>query len=264
MTRLVACAAGLAILSACGGGGGADDDELQLGFAIPDETQTFFSLGEQVIATTDEDGNITQIIIGGRSFSGDAISENNGNTSRRDIAEMLRAVTAGEIAQDFVLDSETLNNAAFGLVADDQFTAHAFAFGATPTQNVPTTGEATYSGRTIGTGTDDGVTQFAFTGDVRIHANFATTAVSANLTNFETRAVEAGDVVPGIPDLSGSGFLNDGGYTVALANDGGVPAWIGSADGQLFGPGGEETAGIWSAENTGQGIMVEGAFGASR
>ena len=267
MTRLSTCAALLAVLSACGGGGGGENDELQLRFATPDTPrEAFSSLGQSVIATTDEDGNITEIQIGGRSFSGDAVSEENANSSRQDIADMLRAVAAGEVAQDFLLDNETLNNAAFGLVSDDPLTADAFAFGVpTPSQNVPTAGEATYSGRTIGTGIDDGVTQFAFTGDVRIHANFATGAFNADLTDFETRAVQPGDTVPSIPDLSGSGFLSDGDYTVGLADDdGGVPDWLGSADGRLFGPNGEETAGVWSAQNVAQDIVVEGAFGASR
>jgi hypothetical protein len=266
MTKLVAAAALLTLVGACGGGGGGNDDQLHLNFATPDTTQAFSSLGQNVIATTDEDGNLIEIRVGDNSFSGEAISDNNADTGRADIAEMLRTVAAGEIAQDFVLDNQTLDNAAFGIVADGQLVADAFAFGLpTPSQNVPITGEATYSGRTIGTGSDDGVTQFAFTGDVRIHANFATGAVSANLTDFETRAVETGAAVPGIPDLRGSGFLTEGDYTVGLASeDGGIPDWLGSADGRLFGPGADETAGIWSAQNAGENIIVEGAFGASR
>jgi hypothetical protein len=266
MIRPVAVAA-LALLSACNGGGGSgNDNQLQLNFAAHDTTEAFSFLGQNVVATTDDHGNLTAITIGDNSFSGDAISEANANTSLGDIAEMLRAVRAGETAQDFLLDNETLKNAAFGLVADGQST-DAFAFGIpTPQQNVPTSGEATYSGRTIGAGTDGGGTQFAFTGDAQIHANFATGAVSANLSDFTTQSVAAGVTAPQIPDLSGSGnFITPGNYTAGLASEGkvgGVPVWLGLANGRLFGTNGQETAGVWSAQNNTDNIAVEGAFGA--
>ena len=265
--RLIKAATVLVLLSACGGGGGGNDDELQLRFAAPDTSTTFSSVGPTVRVTTDDDGSINQIIIGDNTFSGDAVSDDNADTDLEDIVEMLRAVSAGEVTQDFALDNGTLNNAAFGLVADDE-SIDEFAFG-TPTtlQDIPTSGQAIFSGRTIGAGTDAGGAQFAFTGDVQILANFATGAVTAGLSDFETQAVEIGAAAPGIPDLSGSGFLTDRNYTVALESEdriGGIPEWFGAADGRLFGPAGSETAGTWAAESNVDNIAVEGSFGATQ
>lgn len=268
MTRLVAAAAVLVLLSACssGGGGNGGNNELQLNFATHGTTQAFSSIGQNVIATTDDHGELTAITIGDNSFSGAAISDENAKTGREHIAEMLGAVTAGQTTQDFVLDNDTLNHAAFGLVSDAQST-DAFAFGVpTPQQNVPTTGEAIYAGRTIGAGTDGSGTQFAFTGKAQIDANFATGAVSANLSDFNAQSIDTGVTAPHVPDLSGSGnFTSPGNYTFGLGSAGkvgGVPVWLGQGNGRLFGPNGEETAGTWSAQDSSDNITVQGSFGA--
>jgi hypothetical protein len=268
MTRLVPAAAVLALLSACSGGGGGNgnNDQLQLNFATKGQTESFSSLGPTVTATTNDHGDLTAITIGNNSFSGDAISDQNAKTGRGDIAQMLSAVEAGTPAQDFVLDNDTLNHAAFGLVSYATST-DPFAFGdATLQQNVPTTGQATYAGRTIGAGTDGSGTQFAFTGKAQIDANFATGAVSANLSDFQTQSVNSGVTAPHVPDLSGSGsFIIPGNYTVGLASEGkvgGVPVWLGQGSGRLFGPNGEETAGVWSAQDSTDNITVQGSFGA--
>ena len=267
MTRPVVAAAVLALLSACSGGGGGsgNDNQLQLNFA-PEGTTQFSSLGQNVVATTNDHGDLTAITIGDNNFSGDAISDQNAKTGRGHIAEMLGAVSAGQTTQDFVLDNDTLNNAAFGLVSD-QASTDAFAFGVpTPQQNVPTTGEATYSGRTIGAGTDGSGTQFAFTGKAQIDANFATGAISTNLSDFNTQSVATGVTAPHVPDLSGSGnFTSPGSYTFGLGSEGkvgGVPVWLGQGSGRLFGPNGEETAGVWSAQDSSDNITVQGSFGA--
>jgi hypothetical protein len=268
MTRPVVAAAVLALLSACssGGGGSGNDNQLQLNFA-PEGTTQFSSLGQNVVATTNDHGDLTAITIGDNNFSGDAISDQNAKTGRGHIAEMLGAVSAGQTTQDFVLDNDTLNNAAFGLVSD-QASTDAFAFGVpTPQQNVPTTGEATYSGRTIGAGTDGSGTQFAFTGKAQIDANFATRAVSANLFDFNTQSINNGVTAPHVPDLSGSGNFTPGtgDYTFGLGSEGkvgGVPVWLGQGSGRLFGQNAEETAGVWTAQDSSDNITVQGSFGA--
>jgi len=267
MTRPVIAAAVLALLSGCSGGGGSgENNQLQLNFATEGQTESFSSLGQTVVATTNDHGDLTAITIGDNSFSGAAISDQNAKTDRGHIAEMLGAVAAGQPTQDFVLDNDTLNHAAFGLVSD-QASTDAFAFGVpTPQQNVPTTGEATYAGRTIGAGTDGSGAQFAFTGHAQIQANFATGAISTNLSDFNTQSVATGVTAPHVPDLSGSGNFNSpGSYTFGLGSEGkvgGVPVWLGQGSGALFGPNGEETAGVWSAKDSSDNITVKGSFGA--
>jgi hypothetical protein len=137
------------------------------------------------------------------------------------------------------------------------------AFGnLTPASGMPTTGSASYSGRTVGAAVD-GTTQSLLAGTVNINANFGAMSVSGTFvindvtsgipTSFATLTMPATAIAPG------AGGAYNG--TLVGALPGG--AVTGSAvQGHFYGPQANETAGTWSAKNS--VTTAVGGFGAKR
>jgi len=135
----------------------------------------------------------------------------------------------------------------------------AFAIGnLTPAASVPTSGTATFNGSTMGMGGSAGgglVT--AFKGNAQMIANFSSQSVTTNLTNLNTEnEFEEAGVRSTIPDLTGTSTIAGNAYVGPIAGTG----LTGTINGNFYGAGAKETAGVWQASGGGNSWM--GSFGA--
>jgi hypothetical protein len=138
----------------------------------------------------------------------------------------------------------------------------------TPTSGVPTSGQATYSGNTIGRVSAPanggiGMVAGSVTGNAQLTVNFATGNVNGALTNMVSSSAPWNDVAISAT-LSGASFS---GSTSATSAPGGQMsqslAAKGTIQGALFGPTGQELGAVWTLfDGTTHGAT--GVIGAKR
>ena len=126
----------------------------------------------------------------------------------------------------------------------------------TPVGSIPTTGSATYSGKTVGFvyypveggAWETGIGLAHISGDASLDANFGTGAITGGLTNMTAGGLPwnnvalAGTISSGVNSFSGTAAVTSapGGITALNA------AGTGSFVGMFFGPGAAELGAVWT------------------
>lgn len=151
---------------------------------------------------------------------------------------------------------------------------------ATPAAAVPTSGQATYTGKTTGFYDEvhpcgcSGWMTLSFAGDARLTADFGTRQFTGNFTNL---AITGGFVPNGIPsplptplnDVAFSGTISAGtnwfsGQTSVTGQAAGPQAFTpdaaGSITGMFYGPAANEVGGVWTLSDAYRRLI--GSFGA--
>lgn len=174
----------------------------------------------------------------------------------------------GSRANEIVVDP-TLSFSSYGIWVNttslNMGNTGAFAVGQmTPAANIPTTGQAVYTGSTIGALVTGGGS-FVLTGNAQLTANFLLMSVSGSLSGMQ--AFANGTSTPwntltlgAAPITAGAGGPYAGAVTSPAS--GSLVALSGTYNGNFFGPAANETAGTWKV--TGTGTTAFGAFGAKR
>jgi hypothetical protein len=140
----------------------------------------------------------------------------------------------------------------------------AIAFGnMTPAAGIPTSGSATYSGKTLGTALNLAQgTASVLTGTATFNANFTTMMISGNLNlNDVTNNVAFANLsMPATNIAASAGGPYNGSLTGTLPD--GNPVASSDVHGQFNGPTANETSGTWSAANSNWRAL--GGFGAKK
>jgi hypothetical protein len=159
-----------------------------------------------------------------------------------------------------VAAGQTLSSSAYGLWTSTMKgpnTAGAVAFGnLTPSASVPTSGNATFTGFTVGVGgSSNSNAAYVVQGNAQIKANFSTGAVTTNLTNLTVDPIPIAPMST-LPDLSGTSTISGNAYSGPLSGGN----LTGTINGNFYGPAAQETAGVWQASG-GANVWI-GSFGA--
>ena len=286
-------------LAACGGGGSSNSgaiSEVTVPFQNPSTSVAYsassasvsFTAGTGITATgapapadtagntvtlnTDGNGGLSEVTVttattnGGPTVTNLGITNGIGDTAlvpASSIASLLSIVAGGGVPQTVYQGSSAgLSYSGYGIwmqnAGGHNYNVGTYALGS-ETTTMPTTGTASYSGTTLGFGSN-GAAPFAFTGAAALGVNFATGAVSnVTFSGFTTQDVNDGNPGPTLPTLTGSG-----GAGTIVGNKFAVPiaggALGGSTAGAFYGPNANETAGTFQA--AGGGISLIGSFGA--
>ena len=230
--------------------------------------------GATLTITTDASGNLKALsfnmpgFTGGFPGSGFASLTPSATIDATNVADILTANYGSSNSIGYTLSQVTggqlLSSSAYGawLSTDSGKVAHlgAFAIGnLTPASAVPATGSATFNGATTGANSvvkTDSV--YAVQGNVQIVANFSAQTVTASLTNFVVRTApySSAPAVSGLPNLTGTAPIAGNGYAGTIS--GGMLS--GTINGNFYGSGAQETAGVWQASGGGNTWM--GSYGA--
>ena len=252
--------------------------------------------GEAVVITfsVDASDQVTQRVISGEVESTHKLTSANNNIvgaefestgssvsldrpdpdgSRRRLGNvaLVGVTTADEIDDALIIDREAANQRfkyqTFGvwLMGAEPGRAGSGSFGAgvygepTSTNNVPSSGTATYSGASIGGGWDDDETYYATTSEISVTTDFRTATITSSNTHRQNLA---NDVIAAVPELnfSGTGNVTGAGFN---ADINGMEITNGKAYGHFYGPNAEEVGGTFGAELMGNGFYV-GSFGAAQ
>jgi hypothetical protein len=138
------------------------------------------------------------------------------------------------------------------------------------TATMPTTGSATYNGGATGVALV-GSNAYRFYGTTALSANFATNAITGDITNINAYATGGNGPTPSLGTMNSialaatiSGSVFNG--TSSAASTPGTAVNISGATGTLnggfFGPNAAETSGVFSL--SGGGALVMGSFGATK
>ena len=282
-------------LSACSGGGGSSTptprpDELPL----PENGNGTVSIdGAAVVITfsVDASDQVTQRVISGEVESTHKLTSANNNIvgaefeatgssvsldrpdGRRRLGNvaLVGVTTTDEIDDALIIDREAANQRfkyqTFGawLMGAEPGRAGPGSFGAgtygepTSTNNVPSSGTATYSGASIGGGWDVDERYYATTSEISVTTDFRTAMITSSNTHGQNLDT---DEIAAVPELnfSGTGNVTGAGFEATIN---GVEITNGKAYGHFYGPNAEEVGGTFGAELMGNGFYV-GSFGAAQ
>ncbi len=239
---------------------------------------TISAAGQSAIITltTDASGNLSGVTIPAGNIS-DSVSRA-GGTGRSltdpltlDFYYQLQDVFTSANGRDQTLGytlsqvaaGQGLTSSAYGLWASTgngtPSGAGALAFGnLTPATSVPATGSATFNGFTTGLGgATNGSAAFVLKGNAQIIANFASQAVTTNLTSIGTENISNNSsVLAFIPNLTGTSTISGNAYTGPISGG----SLTGTINGNFYGSAAQETAGVWQASGGGNAWI--GSFGA--
>jgi hypothetical protein len=208
--------------------------------------------GSSATITKDDVGNVTSLTL---------------NISTGGITKNMTLVPNGQVQsigtdQTAFAVAGSLNFSAFGAWGSSEDTAGNFKFGgfaggqATPVANMPRSGSAIYNGNMLGVATN-GTNAFTVAGNAQISADFGAQTVGTNFFNITQQQVGTNTVTP-VVGFSGTSQLTGNIYAGPLVSANGLQT--GDVRGQFYGPGAQETAGVWRI--TGQGTTAVGSFGA--
>ena len=261
-----------ALLTSCGGGGGGSPSPTASAPPPASGTSTTSAASSAAMTFNNVSGATSSAIAdanGGSSFTVD--TDANGKTltlniSTGGITKTIRltpnsAQQVGNPGAAFVV-AQSLNFSTFGTWGTSEDNAGNFKFGgfaggqATPIADMPRAGSAVYNGSMAGTATN-GTNVFSVVGDAQISANFDAQTVGTNFFNMTKQQVGTNVMIP-VTSFSGTSQLSGNVYAGALAAANGLQT--GDVRGQFYGPGAQETAGVWHI--TGAGTTAVGSFGA--
>ena len=158
-----------------------------------------------------------------------------------------------------------LNYVSFGNWIDVTGNNNDFATGVsvfgirTETNDVPGSGQATYSGETVGTMVNSSGTIYTVAGYADLTANFGAGTVDGNFTQMGALDVLTQSISPW-RDFTTTGNINGNTFSgTANTNDG---VLSGTSSGAFFGPGAAEIGGVWRM--IGGGEQAVGAFVGSK
>lgn len=190
--------------------------------------------------------------------------------------EMISAAEMSLSPNHPMVIGEALSYSAFGVWAnqfqggpnDGVMAVGVFAHGSeTPIAAVPTTGTASYTGDAAGYASvpkpagdqhTNGTLNMAFNGSAAVGIDFGKQTVNTSFTHMQAVSMDSIATTANLPDLNGSGSLTGNNYSTSLSGGG----LAGVANGKLYGPAAQETAGTFTA--AGGGTTIVGAFGAKR
>lgn len=154
------------------------------------------------------------------------------------------------------------------------YTTSVWAGGTQFTTTMPTSGSATYSGMTDGLVlvTAAGVsTPYGIAGALALTANFATSAITGNITGTVAIDGNTGMNAGAFNNVALAGTINGNAFS-GTATAGALPAGInpaaiaagtaGTTSGHFYGPTANEVTGVWSM--SGGGVQAIGSFGAKQ
>jgi hypothetical protein len=262
------------LLTSCGGGGGGSPSPTASAPPPATGMSTTSPAASAAMTFNNLSGATSSAIAdanGGSSFTVDTDANGNVKTftlniSTGGITKTIRltpgsAQQVGNPGAAFVV-AQSLNFSTFGTWGTSEDNAGNFKFGgfaggqATPIANMPRTGSAVYNGSMAGTATN-GTNVFSVVGDAQISANFDAQTVGTNFFNMTKQQVGTNVMIP-VTSFSGTSQLSGNIYAGALAAANGLQT--GDVRGQFYGPGAQETAGVWHI--TGAGTTAVGSFGA--
>ena len=248
-------------LSACGGGGGSNAGLALL--TLPGGTLsglTANGLTTSVSVTTDENGDGVLASTSGLNRS---------QLSTNEAGDLLR--DGQVIGQQFDVEGEStfaLEHSTFGVWGSPTASGanvDLASFGDVTSPGALPTGDATYRGASIG------LSQDAYYDSSFVTASEIEVRITDNLrrASIESRNTVISDVnssntfADSSYDFSGSGSVSGSGFSADIANEAYEGFNIsGVAQGNFYGPTGEEVGGVFSM--SGGGSVYKGAFGASR
>jgi hypothetical protein len=184
------------------------------------------------------------------------------------IAMQEGALGNGLFQNTLILDP-SLTFSTYGIWLNEQQGGAAGATGAiafgnmTPAAGIPTSGSATYSGKTLGTALNLAQGSASIlTGTATFNANFTTMMITGNLNlNDVTNNVPFANLtMPATNIAAGSGGAYNGTLTGMLPDNN--PVATSDVHGHFNGPTANETSGTWSAANSNWRAL--GAYGAKR
>lgn len=258
------------LLTSCGGGSGGSPSPTASSPPPASGTSTTSAASSAAMTFNNVSGATSSAIAdanGGSSFTVDTDAKTlTLNISTGGITKTIRltpnsAQQVGNPGAAFVV-AQSLNFSTFGTWGTSEDNAGNFKFGgfaggqATPIANMPRTGSAVYNGSMAGTATN-GTNVFSVVGDAQISANFDAQTVGTNFFNMTKQQVGTNVMIP-VTSFSGTSQLSGNVYAGALAAANGLQT--GDVRGQFYGPGAQETAGVWHI--TGAGTTAVGSFGA--
>jgi hypothetical protein len=236
--------------------------------------------GNSITLTTDSNGNLLTIAInvaspgGGPGISQSFFSGTQGNTTLTPVqfAALVTAIAASPATTANAVYQGTvagLNYSAYGAWMQSNgggsYNVGVYSFGP-ETTTMPLVGSATYSGTTLGYGSN-GPAPFTFSGIATASVNFANDSVPAlQFSGITTQDVNDANPGPTIGTISGSGPVGSivgNKYAVSVTGSsiqGG--ALTGTVNGTFYGPIANETGGTWRAGNLGNTFTLIGSFGA--
>ena len=169
--------------------------------------------------------------------------------------------TAGALIIDRPNQNQRFKYLTFGAWSTEPGTAGPGSFSAgvygepASTNNVPTSGTATYSGASAGGGWDSGTGYYATTSEISVTTDFRT----ATITSSNTHAinVDTEEIIGATPalDFSGTGNVTGAGFKADINVDNIIAN--GKAYGHFFGPNAEEVGGTFTAD------LDDGFYGGS-
>lgn len=161
------------------------------------------------------------------------------------------------------MDAECLSHSAFGGWIRNNGSSFDLGMvsGGNLSLDTPTTGSATYTGKTVGVGAT-GTQSFAFVGDANLTADFAALTVTSSFSNLVTQDLNT-DAIGSLPNINGTATIDhfsDGtsGYDGTVSSNG----FTGTISGDFYGPAAAETAGTWTASDGATDLI--GSFGAAQ
>lgn len=265
----------LLALAACSGGGGGGGGGALAPAAVPTSfeatsgTTTFNAVSTVAIYSDDLSTGSTGIT----NISADVRITVNFDTGEVRI-QSRQATDAGTV---FLLDDTVsvvdgslqtfdtgLKYTAFGAWA--VLTANRVGAGAlgfvTPTNDIPTTGTARYTGITVGIGAEAG-TAYAVGGRVTLDANFGTGEITGLLHDMVRTDIDLNADV--FEDVNILASMNGGTSTYSGTTSSTRPGFSsGDVEGAFFGPGAAETGGAWRLlANEGDDAYI-GSYGATQ
>lgn len=229
--------------------------------------------GNTVTLATDGSGALINLTVAAAATNGGAptvtnlaINEGVFDNFLANAAEVANVVALAAVANPpqmvYQGVSAGLSYSAYGLWAENthgaSYNVGVFALGSetTAAQMATLIGTASYSGSTLGFGTN-GSAPFTFSGTAGMSVNFSTaTVTNLTLSNFTTQDVNDANAGPTLPNLAGAGAIVGNKYSFAITGG----ALNGSAAGAFYGPTANETAGVYQAG--GGGISLLGSYGA--
>ena len=225
--------------------------------------------GSTITISTDANDHISQVAIavstGGVIFNATYPASSFFQTANSPISLAAFAGVLETIGNDptgtsgFLLEgsNENLNYATFGAwMANDGGGNGRLGViaGGSQTVTMPTSGSATYTGTTIGVGSN-GNAPFALEGNAQILANFGTGSVTTTFSGLTTQDLNT-NAIGSLATQTGSGTIAGNKYSTAISGGG----LSGTANGTFYGPSAAETAGVWKV--SGSSINAMGSFGA--
>ena len=163
-------------------------------------------------------------------------------------------------ANGFISAGAGLSYSTYGAWGSNDFTSGRIGVlaggSATPASAMPTSGTATYTGQTIGTGTNT-TGAYALLGNATIQVNFGTNAATITLNNTQQQYLGTNSVITG-PTLTGTGTISGNRMAGTLSGTG----LSGTHASTFYGPAAQENAGVWSV--AGSGGSAQGSWGTRR